>query len=351
MLEKFPDNPPILAVDGGASKIDAALVGADGSVLAAARHRAFANFNFGHEPPLDALGEAIRRVAAEARIPKGSGRAARIGLFCLAGADLPLDDRRIAKQVRSCGWVDTVLLRNDTFAILRAGTDRGWGVGVVCGSGLNCAGVGPDGRVVRFPALGELSGDLAHGGGWLGRAALGVALRARDGRGRRTALETLVPEHFGMRRPQAVMEALYTQELDPQRMLELAPIVFKAAHAGDEESRRLIAMLADEIVATAGAAIRRLHLSRHAFDVVLGGGIFRSRDGLLMHRIRDGIEAIAPEASLTRLEAPPLVGAALLALDSIQAGAAAKARLRKELTEERLRRSAPQRGAASITPV
>jgi N-acetylglucosamine kinase-like BadF-type ATPase len=153
-------------------------------------------------------------------------------------------------------------------------------------------------------------------------------------------LETLVPEHFGVRRPQAVMEALYTQELDPQRMLELAPIVFRAARAGDGESRRLIAMLGDEIVATAGAAIRRLRISRRRFDVVLGGGLFRSRDGLLMRRVRDGIEAIAPDASLTRLEAPPVVGAALLALDSIKASAAAKQRLRKELTEERLRRSA-----------
>ena len=333
LLGKFPDKAPLLAIDGGASKIDAALVGADGTVLAAVRMNAMANFNFGHEPPLDALDEAIRRVAVQAGVHRNSQPVARVGLFCLAGADLPLDDRRIVKQVRSRDWVDELMLRNDTFAVLRAGTDRGWGVGVVCGSGLNCAAVGPDGRVVRFPALGELSGDLAHGGSWLGRSALGVALRARDGRGPRTELETLVPRHFGMSRPQAVMEALYTQALDPQRMLELAPIVFSAATGGDRASRGLIDQLADEIVATANAAIRRLRMTRLDVDVILGGGIFRNRDAKFLARIRDGINAVAPGATMTRLEAPPVVGAALLGLDAIGARPAVKDRLRRELAK------------------
>jgi N-acetylglucosamine kinase-like BadF-type ATPase len=338
LLERFPDKAPLLAVDGGASKIDAALIGADGSVLAATRHRAYANFNFGHEPPLDALGEAIRRVASQAGVSRDSQAIARVGLFCLAGADLPLDDRRIARQVRSRHWVDDVLLRNDTFAILRAGTDRGWGVAVVCGSGLNCAGVGPDGRIVRFPALGELSGDLAHGGGWLGRAALGAALRGRDRRGPHTELETLVPEHFHVKRPEAVMEALYTLTLDPMRMLELAPIVFRAAADGDGESRGLLDQLADEIVATANAAVRRLRLSHLGFDVILGGGVFRARDAAFLGRIREGINAVAPAATMKRLEAPPVVGAALLALDAIKAKPAAKERVRDELGKTALAR-------------
>jgi N-acetylglucosamine kinase-like BadF-type ATPase len=147
-----------------------------------------------------------------------------------------------------------------------------------------------------------------------------------------------VPEHFGMRRPQSVMEAVYTQTLDSQRMLELAPIVFRAARDGDTESRHLIDQLADEIVATANAAIRRLHLTRLRFDVILGGGIFRSHDGDFMKRIRDGINALAAEATMQRLEAPPLVGAALLGLDAIKAKPAAKERLRKELAKTALAR-------------
>ena len=339
MLGKFPDGrPAILAIDGGASKIDVALLRRTGEVIGAARHRAYANFGLEREPPLDALDEAIRRACADGGLDPAARPVAVAGVFCLAGADLAVDDRRIARQIRSRGWTAEMVVRNDTFAVLRAGSRRGWGVAVVCGSGLNCAGVGPDGRVVRFPSLGELSGDLAHGGGWLGRAALGAALRGRDGRGPRTRLEVLVPEHFHMPRPAAVMEALYVGRLDSQRMLELAPVVFRAAARGDDVARELIAGMADEIVATANAAIRRLRLTTRTFEVILGGGIFRSGDGRLLKRVRDGILFVAPHAELRRLTAPPVLGAALLGLDGLGAGAAAKKKASAALTDRRLQR-------------
>jgi len=330
--------PAILAVDSGASKIDVALISRAGDLVGAARHAAFANFGLDHqnEPPLDALDEAIRRACLDGGLDPEARPVADVGVLCLAGADLPLDDRRIGRQVTGRGWAKRLMVRNDTFAVLRAGTTRGWGVAVVCGSGLNCAGVGPDGRVVRFPSLGELSGDLAHGGGWLGRAALGAALRGRDGRGRRTLLETLVPEHFRMVRPASVMEALYVGRLDGQRMLEIAPVVFRAARRGDEVSRELIAMVGDEVVATANAAIRRLRITTRTFEVILGGGIFRSGDGRLLTRVRDGINAVAPRAVMRRLAAPPVLGAALIGLDATRAGAAARERLSSKLTDRRL---------------
>ena len=339
MLGKFPDGrAAILAIDAGASKVDAVLLDRQGNVLGAARHHAYANFGLDHKPPLDALDAAIRLADGhhERLLPL-----ADVGVYCIAGADLPLDDRRISRQVTGQGWTKTVVLRNDTFAVLRAGTERKWGVAVVCGSGLNCTGVGPDGRVVRFPSLGEMSGDRAHGGGWLGTAAVGVAIRGRDRRGPRTELERLVPEHFHMSRPAAVMEALYVGKLEERRLKELAPVVFKAASHGDEVARGLIDELADEVVATANAAIRRLRIASRTFEVVLGGGVFRSRDARLLSRIRKGITAVAPHAEMRRLDSPPVLGAALLGLDQARAGKAAHARLRQQLTHARLGSTVP----------
>lgn len=337
MLEKFPDErPTILAIDAGASKVDAVLLDRAGNVLGAARHHAYANFNFGHEPPLGALDSAMRQASGLDGRPLP---VADVGVYCIAGADLASDDRRIKRLVAGQGWTRKVVLRNDTFAVLRAGTDRGWGVAIVCGSGLNCAAIGPDGDVVRFPSLGEMSGDRAHGGGWLGSAALGAAVRGRDGRGPRTTLERLVPEHFGMARPASVMEAIYLERMGHRRLLELAPLVFGAAAKGDEVSRGLIDELADEIVANANAAIRRLRMATRTFDVILGGGIFRSGDGRLLGRIRRGITALAPRAEMRRLDAPPVLGAALIGLAEVRAGKAAQATLRKQLTERALTRS------------
>jgi len=32
---------------------------------------------------------------------------------------------------------------------------------VVCGAGINCIGIAPDGRQARFPALGEITGAFS----------------------------------------------------------------------------------------------------------------------------------------------------------------------------------------------
>ena len=100
----------------------------------------------------------------------------------LAGVDFPSEERELREAVEARGWAERTLVGNDTFAVLRAGTERGWGVAVVCGAGINCVGVAPDGRHVRFPALGQITGDW--GGGYdVGMAALVAAARSEDGRG------------------------------------------------------------------------------------------------------------------------------------------------------------------------
>src|SRR2546428_3077882 len=227
LLGMFPDKT-VLAVDGGASKADPALVDVRGTVLAAMRRRGSFHFGLGYNGSLNSLTDAIKAIPRRRGVGSSPAIAA-LGVFCLAGADIPIDDRRIAAELEGQGWTRKTMVRNDTFAMLRAGTERGWGVAVVCGTGLNCAGVGPDGRVVRFPSFGELSGDRAHGGGWLGRSALGVSIRARDRRGPRTILERLAPAHFGKSSPTAVMEAVYLGKLDEGRPRELAPAGFPGA--------------------------------------------------------------------------------------------------------------------------
>jgi N-acetylglucosamine kinase-like BadF-type ATPase len=279
---------------------------------------------------------AIRAACSDGGVDADRKPIAATAVYCVAGADIPMDDRRIAAELGGRGWAKRTIVRNDTFAMLRAGTERGWGVAVVCGSGLNCAGVGPDGRVVRFPSFGELSGDRAHGGGWLGRAALGVAIRARDRRGPRTLLERLVPAYFNMSSPTAVMEAVYLGSLDDRRLSELAPLVFSAASQEDAVARGLIDELADEVVATATAAIRRLHVTTRDVEVILGGGVFRSNDARLFKRIRTGIGTVAPKSVIRRLDAPPVLGAALIGLDEIHATRSARAQLRTRLTHRRL---------------
>lgn len=213
--------PAFLAVDGGNSKTEAVVGDAGGRVLGAARGGPTCHQMVG----LDAALETLRATASEALALAGAERVP-LAVHCLAGVDLPVDDRRLEPAVASLGLSTRNILFNDTIAVLRAGSTAGWGVGVVCGAGLNCAGLAPDGRTVRFPAMGELSGDLASGGVWLGTRTLGTALRAGDGRGEPTVLRDRVAAELGRSSPEEVLEAVYTAELPFDRLAGLAPLAF-----------------------------------------------------------------------------------------------------------------------------
>jgi N-acetylglucosamine kinase-like BadF-type ATPase len=327
--------PAILAVDGGGSKMDAVLVRRDGTVLGAARIPAGDFGESGGEAHMSQVIDAVVAASADAGVSLERFPIADLGVYCLAGADLPVDDRRIARWLRSRRVTGEDIVRNDTFAVLRAGTDRTWGVGVVCGFGTNCSGVSPDGRITRFPSVGPISGDWG-GGAEVGGAGLWYAIRAEDGRGAKTSLTRLVPEHFGLRRPKHVLEAVYLGRIDEARIAELAPVVFRAATDGDPIARSIVDRQADEVVALAGTAIKRLRMTALDVDVVLGGGIFRNQDAGFFERIDAGIREVAPGAHTHVLTAPPVLGAALLGLDELGAGPAAQRRLRHALTHDRL---------------
>jgi N-acetylglucosamine kinase-like BadF-type ATPase len=239
-----------------------------------------------------------------------------VGSYCVAGADFPSDVRTLERAIGALGLADRSVVRNDAFAALRAGTDSGWGVVVVCGAGVNAVGRGPSGATARLAGIGDLSGDWGGGYG-LGVAALGAAVRARDGRGPRTILADRVPRHFGLTRPADVARRLYEARVDARRLEDVAPIVFGAAGDGDAVARQIVDRLADELAVMAIAIARRLHVTRRDVEIVLTGGVFNAEDPEFYGRLTDRVAAALPRARLRRLTAPPVFGSALLGLDML----------------------------------
>jgi N-acetylglucosamine kinase-like BadF-type ATPase len=323
--------PVALAVDGGNSKTDLALVGADGAVLALVRGPQSSPHHLGLDGCLEVLRSLFDQARRDAALDGANGAVAAVAELCLAGVDFPSEEDEAARAIRERGWAARTTVRNDTFAVLRAGTERGWGIAVVCGAGINCVGVAPDGRHARFPSLGPITGDW--GGGYdVGLAAVSAAARSEDGRGLRTSLERAVPAHFGLVTPTELAEAIHRRGIPQRRVIELAPLVLAEA-AGDSVAAEIVARLVAEVVALARVALTRLGLERERAEVLLGGGLLQTADGRLVEEIALGLHDVAPAVTVRATRSPAIVGAALLGLDELGASAKAQARLRRELGE------------------
>jgi N-acetylglucosamine kinase-like BadF-type ATPase len=320
----------LLAVDGGNSKTDLALLSADGELLSLRRGPLSSPHHVGLDGSLDVLERLLGEALAEAGVERDGQPVASVGRVLLAGADLPAEEQELQAAIERRGWAERLVAGNDTFAVLRAGTERSFGVAVVCGAGFNCVGVGPDGRQVRFPSLGLITGDW--GGGYdVGLAALSAAARSADGRGERSSLEQSVPAYFGFRTPLELAEAIHLHELPGARLGELPPLVYAAAESGDAQATAIVDRLAAEVEAFARVAIDGLELGGEAVDVVLGGGLLRSAPARLLEHVRG--ELAGRRANVIVLDSPPIAGAALLALDDCAADPEAKRRVRAELAE------------------
>ena len=215
------------------------------------------------------LSRLISQACELGGLPVGNRVAA--AALMLAGVDRPDQESDMHEELSALDFADRVLVTNDTFAVLQAGSVNGWGVAVVCGAGLNAVGVTPDGRVGRYQALGELSGDWG-GGGAVGLAALGAAIRGEDGRGRETTLTVQLSKHFEVENPQEIAAAIHEHRLDERVLVDTAPLVFECAADGDEVAGQIVDRVADEVAIMATAMLHRLELAELSPEVVLGGG-------------------------------------------------------------------------------
>ncbi|MEU4917788.1 BadF/BadG/BcrA/BcrD ATPase family protein [Streptomyces parvus] len=317
-------NVSVVAIDAGNSKTDVALIGEDGTVLATARGGGFQPPAIGVEAAIDVLAGVLERAVAELPAPPVlSGHVSA----CLANADLPFEEDELAAALGSRGWGSSVEVRNDTFAILRAGVDEPRGVAVVCGAGINCVGMTPDGRTARFPAIGRISGDWGGGSG-LAEEALWFAARAEDGRGEASELARALPRHFGLDSMYGLIEALHRGAIPLGRRHELTPVLFATAEAGDPVAAALVKRQAHEVVAMASVALDRLDLLEEEVPVLLGGSVLAARHPQLNDRIAALLAARAPKAEVRVVSEPPVLGAALLGLDRTGAGPEAHRKLR-----------------------
>jgi N-acetylglucosamine kinase-like BadF-type ATPase len=252
------------------------------------------------------LGQALQTAGLKREDITGAG-------FGVAGYDWPSEFEATASVIDQLDLGAPYKFVNDAVPGLVAGSEQGWGVVVVSGTGSNCRGWDREHRREgRVTGHGVLMGEGA-GGSELMHRCMQIVGYSWTKRLPKTALADAMIAHTGAKDLEDLMRGYTTYEYNIGA--EAARLVFRVAEAGDQAARDLIRWAGTELGEMANAVIRQLEFENLAFDVVMTGSMF---DGgpMLIEPMRETIQNVAPKARLVRLRVPPVIGAVMLGMEA-----------------------------------
>lgn len=326
--------PCFLGADLGGTKTHLVIADETGRALGFGESGPANQQSVGYGGMFQALQGALGQAARAAGVSVGSIRSAAFGV---AGYDWPSQKPAMLQTINRLGLQAPSTIVNDAISALVAGSEGGWGVSVVSGTGCNCRGWDRQhkrqGRVTGF---GSLAGEAAGATELIYRAMQLIAF-AWTKRGPATTLSDVFVSAAGARDVEDLLEGYTTGRYRIPG--EAAPVIFQHAEEGDAVAVGLIEWAGVELGEMACAVIRQLELESLAFDVVLAGGMFEGGPRLI-EPMRRTIHKTAPKARLARLTVPSVAGAVLLAM--MEAGLEPDAAVRDVLADSlgAVRRSA-----------
>jgi N-acetylglucosamine kinase-like BadF-type ATPase len=252
-----------------------------------------------------ALNQALRMAGIRLARLAGAG-------FGIGGYDWPCDDLPTRQAIRPLRLNCPIEIANDTILGLLAGSEQGWGLVLVAGTGGNCRGRNRQGQEGRVTGEGENFGEFGGSSELVWRAVHAVNYAWMQ-RSPPTQLTAMFLELTSARSAFELLEGIARDKI--QLNPDWARAIFQVAQSGDTAARELIAFCGGELGEMACAVIRQLNLEEESFDIVLTGSMFKG-GSLLVEPAQQKIQVLAPGARLVRLEVPPVVGGVLLGLQA-----------------------------------
>ena len=299
-----------LGVDGGGSKTAFLLIDEMGRVLGSHTEGSAYYLEVGWDALRSLLGRGIR-----ATLDSGSVSAASVD-FAFLGLPAYGEDSRLLAQFDAA---PSPPLAPGRYC---CGNDAacGWAGALACEDGINLvAGTGSigygeyDGRAARAGGWGELFSDegSAH---WMAREALNLFSRMGDGRAARGPWYDLVRQHFDLKSDLDVCAAIYGDGRSGRSdIAALAPLVARAAAAGDAQAVELFHRAAGELKCIVDAVYDQLDIPAQAHVTVsYSGGMFNER-ALLLEPFLALLSKDARSSRVAPPRLPPVAGAALYA--------------------------------------
>ncbi|MDA5109199.1 N-acetylglucosamine kinase [Brevibacillus thermoruber] len=312
---------PLLAVDGGGTKCLAVLTDRSKRTLGAGRAGSCNYQGIGREAAARELAAAISQALAEAagRLPaavpddSGSGPAWEVecAVFGLAGLDTEHDRQVITGMVRDVLEllrirVRHLIVENDGFAALLGATNGEPGILVIAGTGSIAFGVNRAGETARAGGWGHRVGDEGSGY-WIGKQAIMAVLKAADGRGEPTLLESLLLPHLGLDRVDQLFNWTYGPDYSVEKVGELSPFVSQAADSQDRVAASILEAAGEELFLAARAVIERLRMKEQPFKMILQGGVLQN-DERVRRIVIEHARRYTPQVTIDKAQNDPIFG-------------------------------------------
>jgi N-acetylglucosamine kinase-like BadF-type ATPase len=301
-----------LGVDGGGTQTRCLVIDEHGNKI---------GFGVGGASKPDAVDPAVGRVQLQASIRAacevcGGPGAIDAAFLGLGGVVSAADVQVVLAMLDGVGLRPGIPIGVDhDIRIALAGGAAGQpGIALIVGTGSSCYGRNAAGQSWRSGGWGYILDDWGSGFN-LGQHALIAIVRAHDGRGPQTALSQPVLAALGITDINAIMNHIYTPKLNHAGIAALAPLVTRAAEAGDPVALAIIARGCAELALMVATTQRQLALPDDTLVVPVGSlaevsVIFRTA-------LERAILQVLPAARIQSAVAPAVAGAAWLALEQI----------------------------------
>jgi N-acetylglucosamine kinase-like BadF-type ATPase len=299
-----------LGVDVGASKSQALIADEHGASLGIGQAGPGNHEGIGMDGFRRVLHQIVDEACGMAGIDRRQIAGAGLGI---AGYDWPSDHEPIKAVIDSLNWNARYEFVNDAVIGLVAGSNEGWGVSVVAGTGNNCRGRDLQGREGRVAGVSGWTGEYGGGGDLMRRGVQMVSL-AWTKRGPETILTDKFLNHLGARDTLEMIEGLSRGRYHLNQTQ--AMFIFEAAREGDLVAQDVIRWMGRELAGMAVGVIRQLHFENLDFEVVLTGSLYKGSP-LLANTMREVIHEVASGARLVYLNAPPVVGGVMLGMGQL----------------------------------
>lgn len=284
----------LLGVDGGGSKTAAAVASLDSSGQMIILGRGLAgpsNLRLaGREQSIASLNQAVDEALGEAN---AAGQAVDYAVLALAGSTSPDVRREVTNWAKMRKLSSRMGVIHDVDPVLVGGTENGWGIALVVGTGTVAIGVDTAGNSVTKGGWGHWFGDKGSGFDIACKALAAVA-EAADDIGPETILSDLVMDKLGTANPRSILKEVSADGDTRRQVAALAPLILNAAGQHDKVALDIVNGAVEETVKLVAAVAKTLAFTT-PYPLALGGGV-ACRSKLF----RDELVA-----RLNRLQPPP----------------------------------------------